>query len=193
MDNYTIARILGESGCRDRFRVLAADELPTGKEKDFRPGDIIIANTDNAGQRGTHWVLFFLTNRYILNYFDPLGDCSLEHGTFRQFANRYATILVTNRNYPVQFNVYTTGVYSDSCAIHCLYMAVRFCKYRHRHGDHRLPTLTELMQKAYRKCQLGSDNDELTITNRNECIARNYLLKRFIKHSKSIKKLVGCY
>ena len=180
MDNHQLELILKEIRCKpERYAVVASDEL---ESTIIPPGHFRICNLDVISGDGWHWVLFYSTRRRInqlperydtlLYYFDSLGECSETYGNMRNFICSY-DLLVTNEGFNVQF----VDQPSTTCGAHCLYVASKLCTGKY--------TLEDVMQK-YR---LGTTLDDVQF---NECLATQYVCKRFAKYSKIFDRLKGC-
>jgi hypothetical protein len=178
MDSDQIAAFLRETGCTHP-RVLASDELETARPLD--PGQILVVNTDTSRGRGIHWILFYVTDDYrrtkILNYFDPLGECSLEYGKFKKFISNY-DVLVSNEGFPVQHD--STEVFSNTCAMHVLFHAHLVCDYREKYRG---------LEDVMRVYDLSNTSESV---NDNECMVLRYLNARFARHARIFAKLRGC-
>src|SRR5579859_1472898 len=180
MDSEQIASFLRSTGCTHP-QVLASDELETSRQLDA--GQICVTNTDTSRGKGVHWILFYITTddrkkRYkTVNYFDPLGECSLEHGKFKKFVSNY-DVLVSNEGFPVQHD--SSNVFSNTCAMHVLFHAHLICDFPHKYKG-----LDDVM-RIY-----DLSNTESSV-NYNECMVLRYLTSKFVKHAKMFKKLRGC-
>jgi hypothetical protein len=182
MTNFELERFMRDTACAPRrFRVVGADQLPTSKP--LEGGQVIICNTQPSTQNGEHWVLFHVANATCkgttVNYFDPLGECSLEYPNFRAFVSNY-NLLVSNRGLPVQHNG-RGGLFSETCGLHCMYVAHLLCdkseKYR---------SLKEVMR-------MYDLNNSVNAVNFNECVVLYYMCNRYGKNMCSEwKKLTGC-
>jgi hypothetical protein len=175
MSSTDIRSFLRHTACKKTALVVAADELVTHRV--LAPGQTIIANTDISSGEGVHWVLFYVGKNKEINYFDPLGECSVEYPKFKKFISLYDK-LTTNQGFPVQHD--STNKFSNTCAMHCLFVAHLFCDYRKR-----FLSLRDVMQ-VYK-----DPHSEEDITD-NECMVLYYLSKKFTKYSPIFKKLTGC-
>ena len=79
---------------------------PTSKPKLF------IVNLDKSNEKGSHWVALLLTNKYINEYFDPLGN--LPDSYFREYFNFYSLYCLVNRKQCQSEN-------TSSCGLFCLF------------------------------------------------------------------------
>jgi len=183
MDSNQIESFLRGTGCR-RPRVLAADELETRKR--LEPGTILVTNTDTSKGEGIHWILFYITAEeskrknkplLVVNYFDPLGECSLEYGKFKRFVSNY-DVLVTNEGFPVQHD--SSRIFSNTCAMHALFHAHLICDHSERYRS---------FEDVMRVYDLSNTEDSV---NKNECMVLRYLTERFVRHAKMFSKLRGC-
>ena len=174
MNSEDIEAFLRHTGCR-KPRVIASDELEL--RRPMSSGQILITNTDVKTGDGIHWVLFYIGKNKELNYFDPLGECSIEYGNFKKFIAKYNK-LTSNQGFPVQHD--SSSKFSNTCAMHCLFVAHLFC-------DHsgRFQSLRDVM-KVYKVPHSEDDISE------NECMVLYYLNKRFTTHSPIFKQLKGC-
>ena len=179
MDSEQIERFLRNTGCR-RPEVLAADKLETRRR--LEPGKILVTNTDISTGKGIHWVLFYITSKgkdtTVVNYFDPLGECSLEYGKFKKFVSNNYDVLVTNEGFPVQHN--NLKHFSNTCAMHVLFHAHLVCDY---------PETYRGLEDVMRVYDLT--NTESAV-NDNECMVLRYLNSKFVEHSRVFSKLRGC-
>ena len=174
MNSVDIESFLRHTGCR-RPRVLASDELDT--KRPLAHGQVLIVNTDIGSGKGIHWVLFYVGKNRQLNYFDPLGECSIEYGKFKKFISLYAK-LTTNQGFPTQHD--STLKFSNTCAMHTLFVAHLFCDY-----PQQFRSLGDVM-KIYKVSHSEEDIAE------NECMVLLYLSNKFTKFSPIFSKLKGC-
>jgi Adenovirus endoprotease len=174
MSNLQLESFLRQTGCRDgRFRVVAADELTV--DHAIPLGHVRICNTRKRASDGEHWVLWYVgPNEQTLNYFDPLGDCSLDHYNFPQFVSNYE-VLVSNDGVPVQH-----PDHSNTCGLHCAYVAHLFCDYKDKYTS---------LEQVMRKYDVSNTWEGV---NKNECKTLLYLTKRFVKYSNVFNRLEGC-
>jgi hypothetical protein len=177
MSSDDIESFLLHTRCSRKPRVLASNELDTGNVPMLK-GQILIVNTDVSSGPGIHWVLFYVSSNNTLNYFDPLGECSLEYGKFKKFASLYDK-LISNQGFPTQHDSSTK--FSNSCAMHTLFVAHLLCDY-----PERFRTLRDVM-KVFK---IPHSQDDIT---ENECMVLMYLNKKFIKYSSIFNNLRGCY
>lgn len=84
---------------------------------------LIICNTDNSDQPGSHWVLFYFhKDTCIVDFYDPLGKSIKSYGKeFYSFAQRFA--IKCN-----QAKTRTQPTYSSLCGMYCLYFAFWRCQ-----------------------------------------------------------------
>jgi hypothetical protein len=179
MDNRQLESFLRQTGCSKRFRVIAADELNITRR--LKPGQLRMTNTDISTGKGYHWVLFFVGKdehkNKIINYFDPLGECSLDYPNYKQFVSKY-DVLISNEGMPVQHDNLSTK--SNSCGMHCAFVAHLLCD-----EPKKYKTLEDVMT-VY-----DISNTENAIQE-NECLALRYLNERFVTFSPVFNKLKGC-
>jgi hypothetical protein len=179
MDNRQLELFLQHTACSKRFKVIAADELEYNRP--LKQGQLRMTNTDISTGKGVHWVLFFVgateNKNTIINYFDPLGDCSLDHPNFKQFICNY-DVLICNEGLPVQHD--NTSVESNSCGMHCAFVAHLLCDKATKYK-----TLEDVMN------MYDITNSVNAVAN-NECIALDFLNQRFVKFSPIFNELKGC-
>ena len=70
--------------------VVAKDLLP----KPTNSPTLFIVNLDKSNKEGSHWIALLLSNKYINEYFDPLGN--KPDLFFRQYFNRYSIACLVN-------------------------------------------------------------------------------------------------
>jgi Adenovirus endoprotease len=178
-----LERFLRGTACNpDRFRVVGADELEITEP--LEPGQVRICNTGTRESGGEHWVCFYVQGDgckgNIINYFDPLGECSTEPLNFKKFISNY-NMLVSNKGLPVQHNG-KGPLFSNTCGLHCSFVCHLFCD-----NPNKFRSLSDVM-KVY-----DVSNTESAVNN-NECMVLYYMCDRYdANQCKTFKKLKGCY
>ena len=95
--------------------VLAKDLLP---DTAVKPGFYIV-NQDPSNKEGSHWIVMFVCNNQITEYFDPLGKAPLTY--FRDYMRLQSQIY--------QYNMKRCQNYfSNLCGQYCLF----YCYFRAR-------------------------------------------------------------
>ena len=171
----------GDGGVNQRIRVLAADELETKKR--LKPSYIRICNTTDRKSGGEHWILLHIqkkAKKYIVNYFDPVGECLLNyHPNFRKFFHNY-DMVVCNKGIPVQHDG-KDGIFSSTCGMHCAFVAYLLCN-----QSHKYKSLEDVM-KVY------DISNSYEGVNYNECMTLYYMCNIYgEKMCAQLKKLQGC-
>jgi hypothetical protein len=173
MDNFQLERILDDTLCNGRNRVIASDQLPTRTR--LEPSTLRVVNLDVSGQPGTHWVLFYVaSNGTVVYYFDSLGLCPTAPGNIGGFLQLYDRV-ESNRGFNVQ-----SYVDSNTCGVHCIYVATKLCKGR---------SLDQALSSYVGVGGLDDSED----TTFNECMALVSVMKTHLKrHPRSFDRIKGC-
>lgn len=82
---------------------------------------LIICNTDNSYEEGSHWVLFYFHKNKV-DFYDPLGKDIMFYGVeFYDFIKKFSKSFN-------QCKIRTQPVYSSLCGVYCLYFAFWRCQ-----------------------------------------------------------------
>lgn len=111
MNNLQILQLMNEFQHRNRFKgVFAANKLPSyslEKKKTFS----YIANTDNYGESGEHWVGFYFPLKGKPEYFDSYGLPPLNDEFF----------VFMGKNSYLYNNITLQAPMSNTCGYYCIY------------------------------------------------------------------------
>jgi hypothetical protein len=119
MDSRKISLILnGNNLTKKCFKgVFSSNNIPKLFSSQHSYPFGFIANTDRAGERGTHWVAFFVPNNRIIEYFDSLA--MVPNPEIKKFLNLFPTVRENSKK--------VQSFLETSCGPHCIYFIIRRC------------------------------------------------------------------
>ncbi len=129
---------------------------------------MIIINTDNDGQEGEHWLVFFYQTKDHLDVFDPLGQAPYTYPNLTDFFNSHSIGCIMFNSRQVQ------SLISNLCGAHCLFYCCKRCEVK----DGRMKSMKTIISKYYS-----------TNVDYNDCMVLNYINKKFPIGSTTIKGL----
>jgi hypothetical protein len=78
----------------------------------------IVANTDKMGEKGTHWVAFFIKNKNNIEYFDSFAE--KPNNDIEKFLGKFENVKVNSKKIQSYFDI--------SCGPYVIYFIVERCK-----------------------------------------------------------------
>jgi len=183
LSDIDIQHFINRTQCiqNKRAKVVAADELESKKR--LGHGQIRITNTMDRASGGEHWILFHIqkiNKKYIVNYFDPVGECLLDyHPNIKKFFQNY-NMVICNKGIPVQHDG-KSSVFSSTCGMHCAFVAWLLCN-----QPKKYKSLNDVMR-------VYDISNSYHGVNYNECMVLYNMCKIYGKKMcKRLKKLPGC-
>ena len=111
MNTYQIASILNSYAC---FKgITPANKIIPYTTYPYA----LVANTDNYGEKGTHWIAMYIPNSHTIEYFDSFGNEPNEE--ISKFLSNFKTI--------IKNTVKIQSIFDISCGAHVIYFISQRC------------------------------------------------------------------
>jgi hypothetical protein len=122
MDSGQLSSILRKNRYTSNFfiGVFSSNTIPNPRSIRHTYPYCFVANTDRAGERGTHWVCFFIKNRNSIEYYDSYGgEPNLD---IKNYLEHFLNVKRNLRK--------LQAIFETSCGPHVIYFIIERCRGR---------------------------------------------------------------